>query len=68
MTKQLNAMDSDASAPKVELDPRVQDIIGRSLKAHFDDIIAAPMPDRFLMLLAELEAKEQKLEKGDGNG
>ena len=67
MTKQMNAMDSDASAPKVELDQRVQDLIGRSLKAHFDDIIAAPMPDKFLLLLAELEAKEKKLGKGDGN-
>jgi Anti-sigma factor NepR len=38
------------------------DVIGQSLKAHFDDIAKAPVPDRFLALLAELEAKEQ------GNG
>jgi Anti-sigma factor NepR len=35
------------------------DVIGRSLKAHFDDIAQAPIPDKFLALLAELEAKEQ---------
>jgi len=41
------------------LDPKVQDAIGRGLKAHFDDLVSAPIPDRFLALLAELEAKEQ---------
>jgi hypothetical protein len=35
------------------------DFIGRALKAHFDDIASTPIPDRFLALLAELEAKEQ---------
>lgn len=44
-----------------ELDNRIQDILGRSLKAHYDDIVAAPMPDRFLSLLAELEAKEMAM-------
>ena len=44
----------------VMLDARVQDAIGRSLKAHYDDLISAPIPDKFLMLLAELEAKEQQ--------
>ncbi len=36
----------------------IQDAIGRTLIAHFDDIAKAPIPDRFLALLAELEAKE----------
>jgi hypothetical protein len=44
----------------VVLDPRIQDAIGKSLKAHYDDLIKAPVPDRFLVLLAELEAKERK--------
>jgi hypothetical protein len=42
-----------------ELDPKIQQILGRALKAHYDDLISAPIPDRFLVLLAELEAKEQ---------
>lgn len=41
------------------LDPRVQESIGRSLKAHYDDIVNAPVPDKFLVLLAQLEATEQ---------
>ncbi|WP_420101870.1 NepR family anti-sigma factor [Bosea sp. (in: a-proteobacteria)] len=42
------------------LDPKVQESIGRSLKAHYDDIINAPVPDKFLVLLAQLEATEQR--------
>jgi len=50
-----------ATDEEPELDPRIQDILGRSLKAHYDDIVAAPMPDRFLVLLAQLEATERLL-------
>lgn len=42
------------------LDPKVQDSIGRSLKAHYDDLVNSPIPDKFLVLLAQLEAKEQR--------
>jgi len=42
------------------LDPKVQESIGRSLKAHYDDIVNAPVPDKFLVLLAQLEATEQR--------
>lgn len=45
---------------EIVLDPRIQEAIGKSLKAHYDDLIKAPMPDRFLVLLAELEAKERR--------
>lgn len=40
------------------LDPKAQDAIGRALKAHFEDLMQAPLPDRLLVLLAELQAKE----------
>jgi hypothetical protein len=43
------------------LDPKVQESIGRSLKAHYDDLINAPIPDKFLVLLAQLEATERRL-------
>ncbi|KPF70754.1 hypothetical protein IP69_09615 [Bosea sp. AAP35] len=45
---------------EVMLDPRVQESIGRSLKAHYDDIVSAPVPDKFLVLLAQLEATEHR--------
>ena len=45
---------------EVELSPKIQDAIGRSLIAHYNDIVGAAIPDKFLSLLAELEAKEQE--------
>jgi hypothetical protein len=49
------------------LDARSQEAIGRSLKAHYIDLVRAPVPDRFMELLDRLEAKEQypKSEGGD---
>ena len=41
------------------LDNKVLDAIGRALKAHYDDLVRAPLPDRFLDLLAELEVGER---------
>jgi len=43
-----------------ELDAKLQGLLGRALQAHYDDLINAPVPDRFLLLLAELEAKEKR--------
>ena len=49
------------------LDLRVQESIGRSLKAHYDDLINAPVPDRFLVLLAQLEDTERRLKAEGGS-
>jgi hypothetical protein len=59
-----NSPDADDTgvAATAELDPKIQEALGRALKAHYDDLVSAPIPDRLLVLLAELEAKEQ------GNG
>ncbi|MCZ8041960.1 MAG: NepR family anti-sigma factor [Beijerinckiaceae bacterium] len=64
----MSNVDSAMAAPEdgadvdaeVMLDPRVQESIGRSLKAHYDDIVNAPVPDKFLVLLAQLEATERR--------
>lgn len=50
----------DEDKREIVLDPRIQEAIGKSLKAHYDDLIKAPIPDRLLVLLAELEAKERR--------
>ncbi|MBL8587356.1 MAG: hypothetical protein JNK46_02405 [Methylobacteriaceae bacterium] len=47
----------EAEAP---IDPRLDQLIGANLKAHYDDILSAPLPDRFVVLLAELAAKESQ--------
>jgi len=49
------------------MDPRVQESIGRSLKAHYDDIVNSAIPDKFLVLLAQLEAQEQRAAAGSGS-
>ncbi len=45
------------------LDPKIQEAIGQSLKVYYDDLVNTPMPDRFMVLLAELSAKELKNDK-----
>ena len=69
----MNLMNADPpeAAPaeadnEAALDPRVQESIGRSLKAHYDDLVNAPIPDRFMVLLAQLEATERRLRTEDG--
>jgi Anti-sigma factor NepR len=40
-------------------DLRAGDLIAAALRDHFQDLAKAPVPDKFLLLLAELEAKEE---------
>jgi hypothetical protein len=53
----------DAAPPRGEHEGRgnakLQETIGRSLKAHYSDLVHAPVPDKFLELLARLEQKER---------
>jgi len=44
----------------VPLDPKIQEVLGKALRALSKDIVTEPIPDRFVALLAELEAKEGK--------
>lgn len=55
--------EKDEDDKPVVLDPRIQEAIGRSLKAHYDDLVREPIPDRLMVLLAELEAKERGHER-----
>jgi len=36
------------------------DAVGKALHAHFQAIANMPLPDRLLVLLAELEARERR--------
>ena len=51
---------------QVEVSPLVVDAVGKALQAHFKSIAEMPLPDRFLVLLAELEASERKSEPKHG--
>ena len=49
--------DEDSGA---EVSPLVVDAVGKALHAHFQAIADMPLPDRLLVLLAELEARERR--------
>ena len=61
----------DSTLNGAALDPKVLETIGRALKAHYDDLVHAPLPEKFLDLLARLEKEErgeEPQEKPDASG
>ncbi len=46
-----------------EVSPILVDAISKALQSHYRAIAEMPLPDRFLVLLAELEARERRHEK-----
>jgi hypothetical protein len=51
--------DEDGQEGGANLSPLVVDAVGKALQAHFRAISDMPLPDRLLVLLAELEARER---------
>ncbi|MGJ0621579.1 MAG: NepR family anti-sigma factor [Methylocystis sp.] len=47
-------------ADGVALDPKIQAQLGRVFRAYCDDLIRQPIPDKFTVLLAKLEAKQRE--------
>ncbi len=60
-----DAVETDTPGGAV-LDPKVLEAIGRALKAHYDDLLHAPLPENFLELLDRLEAAEARV-NGDAS-
>jgi hypothetical protein len=50
-------------AQDTEVSPIVAEAIGKALQAHYRAIADLPLPDRLLVLLAELEARERRHEE-----
>lgn len=48
------------AAANPRLDRVINDRIGRRLQAHYKALAEEPLPDRFMVLLAQLRAKELK--------
>jgi hypothetical protein len=44
----------------VFLEPHIQEQLGRVLRSFCDDLVQQPIPDKFVMLLAQLEAKQRE--------
>ncbi len=53
----IDAVENETPS-EAALDPKVLEAIGRALKAHYDELVQAPLPEKFLELLARLEAAE----------
>lgn len=54
--------ENDVDGPNVDgvvLDPKIQAQLGRVFRAYCDDLIHQPIPDKFTVLLAKLEAKQR---------
>ncbi|TAK48441.1 MAG: hypothetical protein EPO23_07350 [Xanthobacteraceae bacterium] len=48
------------NADQPMLDAKIQDVLGRAFRAYSADIIHEPIPEKFLQLLAQLDAKERR--------
>jgi Anti-sigma factor NepR len=57
-TKKVEALDSTAP------DAKAVEAIGKALEAHYSSLVKAPLPDKFVELLARLEGKESPQTKG----
>lgn len=58
-------MTADSARPGAKtrrrpVDAAVQERLGRKLKSVYDEVLSEPVPDRFLDLLAELEAQDSE--------
>jgi hypothetical protein len=42
------------------LEPHIQEQLGRVLRSFCDDLVHQPIPDKFVVLLAQLEAKQRE--------
>jgi hypothetical protein len=48
-----------APRPKAPMSEPIQHLIGSQLRAAYDEVVQQPVPDKFLELLKELEAKQE---------
>ena len=53
----------DDTAP----DPKAVQAIGRALEAHYAELVQAPLPEKFVELLAQLEAGD-RVSDAQGSG
>jgi hypothetical protein len=47
---------------RAELDPEVVKVLGDALQSYYRSLADEPLPDRFKVMLAELEAEERRRE------
>ena len=58
---------NDRAPADAGLDAKAMEAIGRALQAHYDDLVKAPLPDRFHELIASLDAGDETAPQGGAN-
>lgn len=59
-TEEARRGDEQVDGVDIALEPHIQEQLGRVLRSFCDDLIQQPIPDKFVMLLAQLEAKQRE--------
>jgi len=59
MKKATSHGDRGRSKPN-PLDPKVQERIGRQLRAYYDDVVNQPMPQHLIDLIEQMDGAEDK--------
>lgn len=59
--------DKTGKRPPAGLDAKAMEAIGRALKAHYDDLVKAPLPARFHEFVASLDAADEPGAKGSSD-
>ncbi len=55
-----NALNDPLPDEPIALDPKIQEQLGRIFRTYCDDLIRQPIPEKFTVLLARLEAKQRE--------
>ena len=59
---------TNKAVSEVSPDPKAALAIGRALKAHYADLVQAPLPEKFVELLARFDVADRATEpKGGGD-
>lgn len=59
------ASDPPRDGTSDRLEAKLDTLIGAKLRSYYDELMAEPVPNRILDLLAELDAKERSEEERD---
>jgi Anti-sigma factor NepR len=57
--------DGDESQTDAKLDAKAMGAIGRALRAHYDDLVTSPLPDRFNELIARLGSDDRSVQNDE---
>lgn len=59
--RDMRRQDGDMSPEEMAfLEPHIQEQLGRVFRSYCDDLIHQPIPDKFAVLLAQLEARQRE--------